>query len=168
MSVADAGGESESEVSRPSIGGPLVLQCSKCRNIVGDTLSLITSEAATGTITLASSSGVRVEGDDIRSDSGNGCTFLPVACVNCRSPLGRVYQQTTGTLDALKNAFCFDCDKLSSYQLGSGSRVGLTQQPTREAGDLRAEVDGLTQEMLRVQQMLLLYHDRISALEGKQ
>jgi hypothetical protein len=50
-----------------------------------------------------------------------GATYSPLACTGCKRILGRLYLTTPRHLDALRDAFTFDLDRLEAYTVGSGA-----------------------------------------------
>jgi len=51
------------------------------------------------------------EGKDI------GCTFFRITCENCKAKVGRVYKTTSVALDRLREAFTFDMNALTRFEI---------------------------------------------------
>ena len=109
-----------------------------------------------------------------------GSSFLRMCCASCQAPAGRVYVSTPRHLDVLRDGFTFLTDDgVKSYALGSGEvriegGAGGSEPPAgppaRAAldGELTARVEGLETELLKAQNLLLLYNERLEALEAAQ
>lgn len=102
------------------ISGPLVFSCMKCRSIVGDSFSFMSSNEATRTITLAAASNINRTNDLFTSYESldEGSTYFSVLCRECKETLGRYYVTTSSDLDDLREKFTFNIDAITSYELG--------------------------------------------------
>jgi hypothetical protein len=118
-----------SEEEEDSISGPLCFSCAKCRTIVGDSFSFLTSNEEAQTITLTASSNIQRSADVYTSKSGFdvGSTYFNFTCSNCQELLGRYYLTTSKDLDELREKFTFLVNNIQSYQLGKAQHGKLPE-----------------------------------------
>ncbi len=168
------------------ISGPLVFSCAKCRTIVGDSFSFLSSNESMQTITLTASSNIQRSADVYTSKSGSdvGSTYFSFTCNNCQCTLGRYYLTTSKDLDDLREKFTFNVNYVSSYELGT-SQHGKMPDPIEDGSDktdkksvsnnneddsalskTRNDVNGLNEEVLKVQTVLVGVLERIETLEN--
>jgi hypothetical protein len=104
------------------IQGPLVFSCLNCRTIVGDSFSLVCTNADLKSVTISQASSIARLEDLITSKEGidRGSTYFSITCRPCNSYLGRFYITTPKALDDLRECFTFMVDNISSYELGKG------------------------------------------------
>lgn len=168
-----------SSASEDAIQGPLVFSCSKCRTIVGDSFSYLSSHEEMKTITLTAASSIQRSADVYTSKTGEdvGSTYFSFTCLNCQAPLGRYYLTTSRDLDELREKFTFTCEGISSYQLGK-SQHGKMPEPTglseiaaptsTSSVDLQTmeqTVSGLNEEVLKIQHVFFGMQQRLEMLE---
>lgn len=108
-------GDHSSEVS-----GPLVFSCCKCKTIVGDSFSFLSSNKETNCITLSSSSNIQRTSELYTSYESldEGSTYFCFMCGNCQQLLGRYYVTTSIDLDHIREKFTFNIENITSYELG--------------------------------------------------
>jgi len=125
--------DSADDFDVPEVKGPLVFSCAKCRTLIGDSYSFLTSNEENRTITLASSSNIQRSADVYTSKSGNdvGSTYFNFTCLNCQTLLGRYYLTTSRDMDSQRERFTFNVDAITSYELGKAQH-GKMPEP---AGD---------------------------------
>lgn len=159
--------------------GSIVFQCAACRRIVGDSLGLTSADEDLRHITLRGACGI-VRGPCPRtSEEGKdlGSTFHELFCEGCNALLGKVYLTTPAPLDGARNLFSLSTDALESFELGTYDHIcelpaHLMPNPpaaSREGAEAGGE-GGPSQaavqlELTKVQNMMLVFHDRISSLE---
>ena len=104
----------------PQVTGPLVFSCLKCKSIVGDSFSLLSSNEEANTITLSASSNIQRPKEMYTSYESldEGSTYFPIMCKFCQQSLGRYYVTTSTDLDHLREKFTFNIDSITSYELG--------------------------------------------------
>lgn len=103
----------------------IVFQCGECHVVVGDTRFQHLTDVKNGILSLKVASNVKVEENVHVCQSGfaSGCTFKRIICLNCRSPLGRVYASTIAALDVYRSLYTFTFESLQTYKLGSGTTL---------------------------------------------
>jgi len=166
---------SQEEGEGPS--GPLVFSCSKCKTIVGDSFSFLTSKEELNSITLTGASNIQRSADVYTSKTGGdvGSTYFSFTCINCQSLLGRYYLTTSRDLDDLREKFTFTCDGISSYELGK-SQHGKMPDPipvdnsssaaAHGAGsDIASTVTELNQEVFKIQHVFVGMLQRLEQVE---
>ncbi|EWM29646.1 protein mis18-alpha [Nannochloropsis gaditana] len=152
----------------------VVFQCAECRRIVGDSLGLSSADEELRHITLRGACGI-VRGPCTRtSEEGNdrGSTFHELFCEGCSTLLGKVYLTTPPRLDGARNLFTLSTDALESFELGTYDHVCEVPQPamaapipSSECGESKTSIEAMQMELVKVQNMMLVFHDRISGLE---
>lgn len=125
------------------VKGPLVFSCAKCRTLIGDSYSFLTSSEESRTITLASSSNIQRSADVYTSKSGGdiGSTYFNFTCLNCQTPLGRYYLTTSKDLDEQREKFTFSVDAITSYELGKAQHGKMPVQEGEEE-EVKEEGEG--------------------------
>ena len=162
------------------ITSPLVFYCSKCRTIVGDSFSYLSSDAELKVITLSATSNIQRSADVYTSKSGAdvGSTYFSFACVSCQTSLGRYYLTTSKDLDYLREKFSFNVDSISSYTLGNAQH-GKIPDPLpdgefdnnidmidkNDEENLKGSIITLNQEIVKIQALFIGLVDRIEKLE---
>lgn len=166
---------------------PLVFSCSKCRTIIGDSLSLVGTHSQLQTITLTAANAIS-RGEELLTSSekdaiDRGATFIPLSCLSCSSPIGRYYITTPKGLDEMRERFSFLTTHLSSYQLGratygeiSEDGISLASLAATDTTVVNKEGEeggggggGVSEEveevLVKVQHVILGLEERISRLE---
>ena len=161
-----------------AIRGPLVFSCSKCKTIVGDSYSFLTSSEEMGTITLTAASNIQRSADVYTSKAGGdvGSTYFSFTCLSCQAQLGRYYLTTSRDLDELREKFTFTCDGTSSYELGK-SQHGKMPEPVplpdaqegagASAAATSADLTELSNEVLKIQHVFFGMITRLEAVEQR-
>lgn len=183
----DGTGDKKAEESKEAeIAGPLCFSCSKCRTIVGDSFSFLTSNEEAQTITLTASSNIQRSADVYTSKSGFdvGSTYFNFTCSNCQELLGRYYLTTSKDLDELREKFTFLVNSIQSYELGKAQH-GKMPEPVAEDGQDGSDredvakssgapdqgmveaVGNLQKEILKVQHVLVGVLERIEKVESR-
>ncbi|GAB5034103.1 Hypothetical protein NocV09_01700650 [Nannochloropsis oceanica] len=169
--------------STAAASGSIVFLCAACRRIVGDSLGLTSADEDLRHITLHGACGI-VRGPCPRtSEEGKdlGSTFHELFCEGCNALLGKVYLTTPAPLDGARNLFTLSTDALESFELGNYDHTcelpaHLMPTPpaaSREGAEIAAGGGGeggpphaaMQLELTKVQNMMLVFHDRISSLE---
>ncbi|XP_063403512.1 uncharacterized protein LOC134687286 [Mytilus trossulus] len=120
----------------------LVLQCSQCSSIVGDTTAWAFADDVLRTVSLKNAS-EKVLITEVLETSKNGTdfgsAFNVLKCEVCNEEIGRMYRTTPTQLDHLRGLFSLFIDKLSSYQVGSCSQncQALNLDDTLSFGELK-------------------------------
>ena len=166
---------------------PLVFQCRSCNTIVGDSLSIESTNERLGALTLSRVSSLQ-RSDDITTSTApadRGSTYQALQCVHCtarrprpvtlfaaqlrrrRPPraqarVGRVYVTTVPDLDELRGRYTLDTEAICSYELGGGG--GDAALPPRVPGDVEAD---LRAELAKMQGVILSIHERLAAVEAR-
>jgi hypothetical protein len=177
MSTLD---ENDNDNDETLITSPLVFYCSKCRTIVGDSFSYLSSDAELKVITLSATSNIQRSADVYTSKSGAdvGSTYFSFACVSCQTSLGRYYLTTSKDLDYLREKFSFNVDSISSYTLGNAQH-GKIPDPLpdgefdnnidmidkNDEENLKGSIITLNQEIVKIQALFIGLVDRIEKLE---
>jgi len=111
-----------------------------------------------------------------------GSTFHELFCEGCNALLGKVYLTTPAPLDGARNLFTLSTDALESFELGTYDHTCETpahlmpNPPAAPREGAEAAVGGgggeggpsqaaVQLELTKVQNMMLVFHDRISSLE---
>ena len=104
----------------PEVSGPLVFSCCKCKTIVGDSFSFLSSNKETNSITLSSSSNIQRTSELYTSYESldEGSTYFCFMCSSCQQLLGRYYVTTSIDLDHIREKFTFNIENIVSYELG--------------------------------------------------
>ncbi|PXF49820.1 Kinetochore protein mis18 [Gracilariopsis chorda] len=128
----------------PDIFDDIVFQCGECNVVVGDTKSRHLTDVKNGILSLKIASNVKVEDRVHVCQSGfaAGCTFKRIMCLNCKSPLGRVYASTVASLDVYRSLFTFNCESLQTYKLGSGKTLEGKCIPDEESNQPAPQNNG--------------------------
>ena len=181
-------------MSGDGLRSPLVFQCDGCLSILADSFSLTSSDEELGTVTVQRCSCVDAAPNPTTSAAGKdvGSTFYDLRCHACSRVVGRQYVTTSRAIDAMRDQFSLFVGKIRSYQLGAGALEAPAPAPRAPAADAAA-VLALQEDMLKVrpfggtaplcastsppplpvcgafcaqvQQMLLLFDERISNIE---
>ncbi len=109
-----------------------VFSCRSCRNIIGDSLSLICTYEEMRTITVSGTTNKIAPEHTLRTSVerfDEGSTFYKLLCTECVQPIGKYYVSTPRTLDPLRDKYTLFVDSLESYQLG---KVDLGNAPSAE------------------------------------
>ena len=165
MSLSGSGGEEEQKVDTP-----LVFQCKSCSIIIGDSWSMMSSDAEMETITLSAASNVSRADEAVTSQQGIdvGSTFHLLHCGKCTAHLGKVYLTTARALDALRDMFTFSTDAVTSYKLGGGkAATGADGAAAAGAGIevVQAELAEAVDNIEKLQSLVLVADQRLTALE---
>lgn len=136
MSTPDDGDDAGLQIS-----GPLVFCCLKCKSIVGDSFSFLSSNEEAKTITLSSASNIQRTNELFTSYESldEGSTYFCVLCRECQQTLGRYYVTTSTDLDHVRDRFTFSIDAITSYELGK-SQHGKMPEPVVLSFPLAEEV----------------------------
>lgn len=102
------------------VSGPLVFSCAKCRTIVGDSFSFLSSDEVAKTITISVASNIQRSSELYTSYEvvDEGSTYFRFMCCDCKHLLGRFYVTTSPALDHIREHFTFTIDSITSYELG--------------------------------------------------
>lgn len=164
------------EGSGETIAGPLVFSCQKCKTIIGDSFSFLSSNEEMRTITLTAASNIQRSADVYTSKSGGdvGSTYFSFTCFHCQAPLGRYYLTTSKDLDSLREKFTFSVDGISSYELGKAQHgkmpepVALeaaAEAPAADPGSFGASLATLNEEVFKIQHVFVGMLQRLEAVE---
>lgn len=152
---------------QPSVGS-LVFFCRHCRAIVGDSLSITSSNEAMATISFCQASNI-LRQDALTTSSGpspdQGSTYFAIDCAQCSSTIGKFYITTPKALDEMRECFTFYTDELQSYELGKGD-FGRPQSPAPPAAQPPQGSD-FHEELAKIHHVLLGLEHRLSQLEAK-
>lgn len=162
-------------------------QCMNCRVIVGDSCAYVASDPDLKVAALRAASSVAVDPSTfVRTSRGRdaGSSASLITCASCGEELGVVYKTTPKEIDSLRGMFCFNTDCICSYELGNPQVVADGAEPTggdqrrgggagppppvrdeEERSVMRDKVEKLEEQMLKVENMMLLFNERIGALE---
>lgn len=163
----------------------IVFQCASCRRILGDSLALTSADEDLRHITLRGACGIVRSPCAQTSQDGKdlGSTFHELFCEGCNALLGKVYLTTAPHMDAARNLFTLSTDALESYELGSydhtcelppGLMAAAAAAATAAEGEGAEDATGgaagappqaVQIELTKLQNMMLVFHDRISSLE---
>ncbi|XP_072036844.1 protein Mis18-alpha-like [Amphiura filiformis] len=105
---------------------PVVLQCSHCNMILGDSMSWVSTNDELNSITLRSVSSMVVKGKELVTSTEGidlGSTYQQLQCKSCKDVVGRMYRTTPRTLDDLRDLFTLYITKINSYQIGSSEQT---------------------------------------------
>jgi len=166
-------GVSSNVVSLEAPERPLVVFCSNCKTILGDTNSFVCTHAELKTITLRSAYSVKLTRDEVETPTKGlaaGSTFHRIYCDSCAQCVGKVFLSTTRDLDPMRDVYTFDSKAIRSYELseGRGSRGGAHDDAGggQQASAVLAErLEVLETQMLKVENLMLLFNERIDVLE---
>ncbi|KAJ2074771.1 hypothetical protein GGI09_002138 [Coemansia sp. S100] len=107
--------------SDEAINGPVVLSCTKCRTIVGDTFAYVASLPERNYIALQSVPESVVCGKSKKMATERGeenSVYFELTCGECQAQIGRRYLTTVEDMDSIRNCFALDMDKVITYELG--------------------------------------------------
>eukprot|EP00871_Galdieria_phlegrea_P004972 jgi/Galph1/5476/GphlegSOOS_G4194.1 len=150
-----------------------VLQCSNCKNILGDTCTLVSAEVELGAVVVSQALNVKIEDSNFEvSNSGvdSGSAFHRVSCSACQEIVGRSYKATPRALDHIRDMYALFEDKLLSYPLSyDPEQTNIQHIPkTADVAHCRNDIiEELTNDIRAMQQMLIILSDRILRLESK-
>jgi len=191
-----AEGVEEGVEEADNIKGPLVFSCSKCRVIVGDSFSFLTSNEELNSITITSASNIQRSADVYTSKQGSdvGSTYFNFNCTECQAVLGKYYLTTSRDMDDMREKFSFDVNMISSYELGKSEHgkmpEHIAEEGEEEGGDgsvtsgkedsflkrkqmssesedlLTNTVQKLSEEVFKIQHVFLNLQDRMENMEG--
>ncbi|KAJ2455747.1 hypothetical protein EV183_000594 [Coemansia sp. RSA 2336] len=111
----------EDNTNEDAINGPVVFSCSRCRTILGDTFSYVASfpernlfalQAVPDSISCGKARKMSTE----RGEEGS--VFYELTCAECDTVVGRRYVTTVEEMDAIRNTYSLDIDKVMTYELG--------------------------------------------------
>jgi len=160
---------------------PLVIYCSKCNTIFGDTSSFVCTHAGLKTITLAEATMVTSKGnehnveaeiDSERRRFTAGSMFYRLHCKSCDQCVGKVFVSTVRDLDMMRDRFTFEQKAIKSYELGI--RLQDTNQSVGGAGGGKQEgevsslvdrIEEMESTMIKVENLMLLFNERLEELE---
>jgi kinetochore protein Mis18 len=164
------------------ISGPLVFSCSKCRTIVGDSYSFLSSNEDMQTITLTAASNIQRSADVYTSTVGSdiGSTYFSFSCINCNASLGRYYLTTSSDLDDLRSKFTYNVGVINSYELGKSQHgkmpdlIELNNNNNEIDEDqsnvnlkVKESLTSLNDEVFKVQRVIMDLLERVSQLESQ-
>mmetsp|Transcript_23551 Transcript_23551/g.72729 ORF Transcript_23551/g.72729 Transcript_23551/m.72729 type:complete len:165 (-) Transcript_23551:387-881(-) len=143
---------------------PLVFQCRSCRIIVGDSLSIDSTNERLNSLTLTRVSSLS-QSEDITTSTApdapdRGSTFQALHCVQCTACLGKVYLTTRPELDSFRGRYTLDTNAICSYELGGGGNAQEDMHVLN--GSVETE---LRTELHKIQGVILSMHERLLALE---
>ena len=153
----------------------VVFQCVVCAAVLGDSSAFACSHAGLRTVSLRAASHVRVLDDEPETSKEGvdaGSTYFAVKCSGCDAQVGKVYLTTPRALDLMRDAFSLESDRLKNYVLGEHELTLGEDQPENgrlESGaNLRIEerMEQVEEQLLKVENLLLLYNERLEHLEG--
>lgn len=146
---------------------PLVFQCRSCHIIVGDSLSIESTNDRLNALTLTRVTSVS-RSEDITTSTApaavdRGSTYQVLQCVQCTATVGKVYVTTIPELDPLRGRYTLDTEAICSYELGGGS-AGDDSIPPNLPVPVETE---LRNELHKVQGVILSLHERLLAVENR-
>ena len=174
--MASSSAEADATAATVDAASSIVFQCASCRRIVGDSLALTSADEDLRHITLRGACGI-VRGPCPRtSEDGKdlGSTFHELFCEGCNALVGKAYLTTPPPLDAARNLFTLSTDALESFELGRYDHTcelpAHLLLPPPGSSPAEEEAPGLPSgqvqlELTKLQNMMLVFHDRISTLE---
>ena len=127
------------------VSGPLVFSCAKCRTIVGDSFSFLSSDEAAKTITISAALNVQRTSELYTSYDvvDGGSTYFRFMCYDCKHLLGRLYVTTSPALDHIRGHFTFKIDSITSYELGKGETIESSVDTNPSSFVLERESDAI-------------------------
>ena len=96
--------------------------------------------------------------------------YARVACAQCAAPVGRVYDKTSADDARLRDLIALDRSAVCSYQFGrhavrvSGADVDPAQ--AEASGMTNERVERLEEQMVKVENVLVLFNERVGAMES--
>ncbi|WFD33440.1 hypothetical protein MCUN1_000253 [Malassezia cuniculi] len=141
----------------------LVFQCAECLTIVGDSYAWIMAHKELSLIVLSRTTdkvAVLSELVTAEEDLCHGSTYTRLRCANCSRDLGRRFQSTPATLDALRGVFSFHVDAVIVYQLGSTQASGHPTQVPAKPPTLADAADGD-----KIRNLLMVLGERLVRVE---
>jgi len=181
---------SAADISDAPLTPALAFQCRACRAIVGDSSLVDCSVRSLGVVALTGVCGVAV-GSAPRaatlpppSDGGPGggevAGCVSLACAGCGASLGTRYgADLPPRLARLASLFCLRVDALASHALGAAdllarpgeaaNKRAAAAAPSAAATDvalLAARLAELEDELVKVQGVVLVHHERLAGLEA--
>ena len=108
-----------------------VVQCIKCKTIVGDSNGyentvdrMVVFSKVTNLELMEKIAKVSASGFD------QGCQYLTIQCTRCRSVVGKLYKRVNTDLEKYLDRFCLDTNALTSYVIGSDQEDHVSRQET--------------------------------------
>ncbi|CAG8609871.1 6148_t:CDS:2 [Acaulospora morrowiae] len=144
--------------------GPLVFQCLSCKIIVGDSFAWVAADRKLNSVTLyAKPHNIRVGTELLWSKEGVdiGSTYTLMYCNGCNATLGKVWRTTPRSLDYLRDLYTINLDSITIYALGAYIDVNTTPSDDHTLPSARMQQVSIN----KLQDMVLLLHQRISAME---
>lgn len=94
--------------------------------------------------------------------------YARVACAQCAAPVGRVYNKTSADDARLRDLIALDRSAVCSYQFGRHAvRVaGMDADPAEAPGMTNERVERLEEQMVKVENVLVLFNERMGAMES--
>ena len=89
-------------------------------------------------------------------------TFCVVQCSSCSNALGRLYKSTPAALDGLRDTFTMLMVGMSAYELG---KLHVASGGVDGVLDPQASLRELLEHKMKALKLLLLFDQRITALE---
>ena len=160
----------------------VIFQCAACRTIVGDSLALVRADEAREHVTLSAACNLRVNKAHARAKAARASpdAFNELACAgpDCSNVLGKQWLLTSAEMDELRGLFTLETAKLLTYEPGAATSTVESETedgravlaPGHGAGpglDIpsAAQVDALTAELVKLQEVMLHFDERLESLE---
>ncbi|KAJ2694899.1 hypothetical protein H4R19_005879, partial [Coemansia spiralis] len=107
--------------SDEAINGPVVFSCAKCRTILGDSFAYAASAPERNLFALHAvpdsvECGKARKMSTARGEEGS--VYYDLTCAECGAAIGRRYATTTQDMDALRNMYALDIERVITYELG--------------------------------------------------
>jgi len=152
----------------PNHLAPMVLFCSGCRAIVGDSYTFLGGHKGLCIVSLYGiTENVNINEELVTSYEGVdlGSTYTEMTCSNCGSFLGRVYKTTPRSLDHIRDLYSFSVKQVTPYYLGP-KQNSITEY------DLRVEslldipsIRGLQEQVTQLQRVMCFFNMRLDPVE---
>lgn len=137
-----------------AVSSPLVFSCVKCKTIVGDSFSFLSSSAEAKTITTSAASNIQRSTELYTSYASldEGSTYFCFLCSQCQQPLGRYYVTTSKDLDHVREKFTFNIDEITSYELGKAQHGKMPEPIEVSAAPVDMPVEESDTKLVAVQE----------------
>jgi hypothetical protein len=138
---------------------PVVFMCGGCRTVVTDSTFLLETDAKQQRIIFSGALNYEF-GQKETPPNGNGETLCVLRCNHCKKEIGKWFHSTPRQMDRLRDRFCLSSNALVSYQIGN-DKVSVAPVDTKHT------VKQLSEDIVKMKQMLLLFYERVGALEAQ-
>ncbi|KAG0438863.1 Kinetochore protein mis18 [Dictyocoela muelleri] len=138
-----------------TLQNPFVIQCSICKQIIGDSFALLDFKNKKLVLhSISSYTSISKTKEESTSGTDNGCTFLKIYC-SCNAEVGKKYITTNEGNKSFLGKFCIEINKIIVYRLGTS------------VNDKIPTLSEFSEEILKLQRFCSYIYDRVESLDLK-